>query len=226
MKRLLRFTTRRFMLRAALAAGGFAAVAPLQQAWAALQATPRQTRGPFYPVTRPLDSDADLTILEGHRERAQGRIVHLMGRVLDTEGRPIRDAKVELWQANAHGRYAHPRDANPAPLDPNFQGYGVQTTDGEGQYRFKTIKPGAYPVNAMNPGAVRTPHIHFDIAGANSRLVTQMYFSGEPGNERDGIYGRLDAAERMAATAVVLPAQDGTEPDSLVLRWDIVLRAG
>jgi protocatechuate 3,4-dioxygenase beta subunit len=149
-----------------------------------------------------------------------------MGRVLDTEGRPIRDAKVELWQANAHGRYAHPRDVNPAPLDPNFQGYGVQTTDGEGQYRFKTIKPKAYPVNAMNPDAVRTPHIHFDIAGANSRLVTQMYFPGEPGNEDDGIYGRLDAAERTAATAVVLPADAAAEPDSLVLRWDIVLLKG
>lgn len=226
MRHRVRFSTRRRILRAALSAGGLAAVAPLQQAWAAIQATPKQTRGPFYPVTRPLDSDADLTILQGHQERAQGRIVHLMGRVLDTEGRPIRNAKVELWQANAHGRYAHPRDVNPAPLDPNFQGYGVQTTDGEGQYRFKTIKPKAYPINAMNPDAVRTPHIHFDIAGASSRLVTQMYFPGEPGNEDDLIYRRLELAERNAATAAILPAEADTEPDALVLRWDIVLLKG
>ncbi len=226
MTRLVRFAARRGFLQAALSAGGFAAIGPLQRAWAALQATPIQTRGPFYPVTRPLDSDADLTILKGHSERAQGRIVHLMGRVLDTEGRPVRNAKIELWQANTHGRYAHPADVNPAPLDPNFQGFGVQTTDDEGQYRFKTIKPRAYPINAMNPNAVRTPHIHFDIAGAGSRLVTQMYFPGEPQNEGDAIFRRLDAAGRSAATAVVLPTADDAEPDSIVLRWDIVLLAG
>ena len=158
--------------------------------------TPTQTMGPFYPITRPLDSDADLTVVKGQSGRAEGKIVHLMGRILDQNGKPVRDAKIELWQCNARGRYAHPADVNPAPLDPNFQGFGVQTTDADGQFRFKTIKPAAYPIGPMNPDAIRTPHIHFDIAGGNTRLVTQMYFPREPENDTDLIFGRPSADER------------------------------
>jgi protocatechuate 3,4-dioxygenase beta subunit len=182
--------------------------------------------GPFYPITRMLEEDADLTLLKGHAERAHGKVVHLMGRVLDTRGNPVRNAKIELWQANARGRYAHPADVNPAPLDPNFQGFGIQTTDAEGQYRFKTIKPAAYAIGPMNPDVVRPPHIHFDVYGANTRLVTQMYFPGEPENDGDIIFKRLDATERAAATATVLPTAGDAEADSVVLRWDIVLLAG
>lgn len=217
---------RRRVLQTALSAGGLAAAGPLHSAFAALPATPMQTMGPFYPITRPLDEDADLTLLKGHVERAQGKVVHLMGRVLDTKGNPVRNAKIELWQANAHGRYAHPADVNPAPLDPNFQGFGVQTTDAEGQYRFRTIKPAAYAIGPMNPDVVRPPHIHFDVYGANTRLVTQMYFPGEPENDGDIIFKHLDAAEKAAATATVLTAAGGAEPDSITLRWDIVLLAG
>jgi protocatechuate 3,4-dioxygenase beta subunit len=216
--------TRREMIRAVLGFGGIAAVQPIVRTWAAsLTETPIQTRGPFYPVSRPLDADADLTLIQGRSERARGRIVHLMGRVLDSKGRPVRGAKIELWQANANGRYAHPADVNPAPLDPNFQGFGVQTTDDEGQYRFRTIKPAAYPVNPKNPRAVRPPHIHFDVTGRDSRLVTQMYFPGEPTNESDVIFGQLAAEERRAATAKLLPVTADVEPDALIAHWDIVL---
>lgn len=225
MKNQMKFASRREVLGAAVAMGGLAAATPLQRALAATL-TPMQTMGPFYPITRPLDTDADLTVMKGQSGRAQGRIVHLMGRVLDETGAPVRGAKIELWQCNAHGRYAHPADVNPAPLDPNFQGFGIQTTDADGQYRFKTIKPAAYPIGSMNPDAIRTPHIHFDIAGANTRLVTQMYFPGEPENESDVIFGRLSAEGRIATTASILPPAADMEPDSLVARWDIVLLAG
>src|SRR5205809_1232643 len=103
-------------------------------------------------------------------------VIHVMGRVLNVEGQPVRGARVELWQANAHGRYTHPSDTNSAPLDPNFEGFAVQTTDAEGRYRFKTIKPGAYPAN---PNWMRPPHLHFEVTGKVNRLVTQLYFPGE-----------------------------------------------
>jgi protocatechuate 3,4-dioxygenase, beta subunit len=226
-KKDIALTTRRDILGAAVAVGGLAATSPLQRALAAVATiTPRQTQGPFYPITRPLDSDADLTVVQGQSGRAQGKIVHLMGRVLDDKGAPVRGAKIELWQCNAHGRYAHPRDVNPAPLDPNFQGFGVQTTNAEGEYRFKTIKPAAYPIGPMNPDAIRTPHIHFDIFGANTRLVTQMYFPGEPENDADIIFGDLAADEKVAVTARILPPTADMESDSLLARWDIVLLAG
>src|SRR5260370_37619577 len=96
-----------------------------------------------------------------------------MGRVVDVHGKPVNGARVELWQANARGRYTHPSDPNPAPLDPNFEGFAVQTTDAEGRYRFKTIKPGAYPAN---PNWMRPPHLHFEVTGKVNRVGTQMHF--------------------------------------------------
>src|SRR5690349_10240473 len=99
------------------------------------QPTPEQVMGPFYPMIKPLDRDADLTLISGRKQRAAGQLIHLTGRVLNSQGEPVRGARIELWQANSHGKYAHPKDTNPAPLDPNFQGFGVQTTDAEGRYR-------------------------------------------------------------------------------------------
>src|ERR1700680_1761831 len=114
-------------------------------AQAALQRTPGQILGPFYPV-KLFDQNADLTRVPGRPGRAEGEILNVMGRVLNLKGEPVRTSRVEVWQANAHGRYTHPSDTNPAPLDPNFEGSAALTTDSEGRYRFKTIKPGAYPI--------------------------------------------------------------------------------
>src|SRR6267378_5072788 len=167
---------------------------------AALRRTPEQILGPFYPLT-PLDQNADLTRVSGRPGRAEGQVLTVMGRVLNLKGDPVRNAKVEIWQANAHGRYTHPSDTNPAPLDPNFEGVAVQTTDAEGRYRFKTIKPGAYPVT---PSWMRPPHLHFEVTGKVNRLVTQMYFPGEPLNDKDLLLQKL-RANRDGALAKVLP---------------------
>src|ERR1700693_4472970 len=113
-------------------------------AQAAMQRTPDQILGPFYPL-KPLGQNADLTRVSGRLGRAEGQILNVTGRVLNLKGEPVRNAKVELWQANAHGRYTHPSDTNPAPLDPNFEGSAILSTDSDGRYRFKTIKPAAYP---------------------------------------------------------------------------------
>ena len=220
--------SRREMLEMAAALGYLAVTHPISSVLAQevkRQLTPEQIMGPFYPIIRPLDHDMDLTALKGKRGRAQGKLLHLTGRVFNIKGEPVRGAKVELWQANTHGRYAHPTDINPAPLDPNFQGYGVQITDAEGRYRFKTIKPAAYPINPVNPSNVRPPHIHFDVLGRKDRLVTQMYFPDEPLNEKDGIFNELGSS-KDAAIGKVLPLTKELEPDSLLINWDIILEKG
>ena len=187
-----------------------------------IRRTPSQILGPFYPVHKPLDQDADLTTIAGRTGRAAGQIIEVTGRVINRRGEPVAGARLEIWQANAHGRYTHPSDRNPAPIDPNFEGYAVLTTDSDGNYRFRSIKPGAYPEDS---GALRAPHIHFDVLGRSNRLVTQMYFAGEPLNDTDRIIqtaganrGRLIVPfERQASPA----AQDG-----LVGSWEIVLDEG
>lgn len=220
--------SRREMLEMAAALGGLALVPSFRSVFAQeaqREPTPMQTMGPFYPIIRPLDHDMDLTVIKGRRGRAQGKLVHLTGRVLNSRGEPVRGARIELWQANTHGRYAHPADVNPAPLDPNFQGFGVQVTDAEGRYRFKTIKPGAYPINPVNPSNVRPPHIHFDVTGTKDRLVTQMYFPHEPLNEQDIIFKELGSS-KAAAVGKVLPLTKELEPESLLINWDIILEKG
>ena len=187
----------------------------------ALRRTPAQVLGPFYPVIKPLDQNADLTTIAGKTGRAAGQVLHVMGRVINRQGQPIKGARLEIWQANAQGRYAHPNDANPAPLDPNFQGYAALVTDAEGRYRFKTIKPGAYG----DSGAMRAPHIHFDLKGGVNRLVTQMYFAGESLNETDRLL-QTAGANRERLIVQLLPPSEGLEPDSLLATWDIVLDEG
>jgi protocatechuate 3,4-dioxygenase beta subunit len=156
-------------------AGSSAALSPRSaRAEAALQRTPDQILGPFYPL-KELPQTADLTRVPGRPGRAEGQVINVMGRVLNLLGQPVRDAKVEIWQANAHGRYTHPSDPNPAPLDPNFDGSAVLTT--EGRYHFKTIKPAAYPAG---PNRMRPAHINFQVtAGRQDKILTQMYFEGD-----------------------------------------------
>ncbi len=161
------------------AASGAAGLLLPSTGWAlpALQASPPMALGPFYPVEKPVDVDADLTRLEGHKGRAKGQVIELCGQVLSSDGKPVARARVEIWQANAAGRYNHHGDRHvELALDPDFQGYAVQTTDAEGRYRFLTVKPGAYPAGSF----MRSPHIHFDVQGKWDRLVTQMYFPQEP----------------------------------------------
>jgi protocatechuate 3,4-dioxygenase beta subunit len=168
-------------------------------------------------------ADADLTA-HGAGEPLGERIV-VTGRVLDEDGRPVPRALVEIWQANAAGRYVHEVDRHPAPLDPNFTGAGRTLTDEDGRYRFVTVKPGAYPWR-NHPNAWRPAHIHFSLFGRafTQRLVTQMYFPGDPLFAYDPILQSVrdpQARERLIASFDL----DLTEPEwALGYRFDVVLR--
>lgn len=187
----------------------------------ALEPTPRQTAGPFYPRSKPLDQDADLTQVRGRAGRATGQVIHVIGRVLTPAGLPLAGATIEIWQANARGRYAHPGDRNSAPLDPAFEGFASLVTDAAGRYRFKTIKPGAYPAG----DTFRAPHIHVGVHAAGHRLVTQMYFAGEAANATDSVLGALGARSERLIVTLGEPTPD-LEPESRVANWDIVLGEG
>lgn len=165
----------------------------------------------------------DLTVQ--HEGQPIGERILVHGRVLDEDGRPVRGALVEIWQANASGRYRHKIDQHDAPLDPNFSGAGRIITDGQGYYHFKTIKPGAYPWgNHYN--AWRPAHIHFSLFGAGllSRLVTQMYFPGDPLQALDPIFNSI--ADESARNRLISRLDiEHTEPNySLAYCFDIVLR--
>ena len=196
-------------------AASAALVLPLGALEAAERAlTPRQSAGPFYPPEPPLDDDADLTRVAGREERARGRHTHLQGRVLDPSGRPARDARVEIWQCDANGRYRHPRDPGQAPQDPGFQGFGRSDTDAEGRYRFLTIHPVPYPG--------RTPHIHVAVFRPGERpFTTQLYVAGEAGNAEDFLYRSIPAEERGRVTVPFEPTDSGEA--ALRARFDIVL---
>jgi protocatechuate 3,4-dioxygenase beta subunit len=170
-----RYISRRSFAAASIGALGLAAVGKSALAGAAQPPTPMQTMGPFYPIKRLAEADADLTMLEGHNTRALGDVIAISGRVFDRRGNPMSGAVIELWQANAAGRYAHANDPSTAPLDPNFQGFAMLKTSADGAYRITTVKPAAYP----SPIGVRPAHIHFDVLGRDTRLVTQMYFPGD-----------------------------------------------
>lgn len=170
----------------------------------------------------PLDND--LTRNAAKNGEPIGERIIVTGRVLDEYNRPVPNALVEVWQANACGRYIQKNDQHPAPLDPNFVGAGRVLTDANGEYRFTTIKPGAYPWR-NHQNAWRPAHIHFSLFGTNflSRLVTQMYFPGDPLIPFDPILqGIADEAGRQRLVSHY--AHDVTQPEwALGYRWDIVL---
>jgi protocatechuate 3,4-dioxygenase beta subunit len=167
-------------------------------------------------------SDADLT--RQHSGEPLGQRMVLEGRVLGSDGKPLRGQLVEIWQANAAGRYLHAVDTHDAPLDPNFSGAGRCVTDDEGRYRFVTIKPGIYPWG-NHPNAWRPAHIHFSLFGraVSERLVTQMYFPDDPLFPFDPIFNSV-RDERARQRLVSSFDMSLTEPDwALGFRWDIVL---
>jgi protocatechuate 3,4-dioxygenase beta subunit len=179
----------------------------------------------FAPVFGHSDVDpleADLTIQ--HRGEPLGERIVVTGRITDGDGRPVAHQLVEIWQANAAGRYIHQRDRHPAPLDPNFTGMGRCLTDANGVYRFVTIKPGPYPWR-NHTNAWRPSHIHFSLFGRafTQRLITQMYFPGDPLLPLDPIYQSITdpkARERLIATY----DHDLSQPEWCTgYRWDIVL---
>jgi len=177
-------------------------------------ATPAQTLGPFYPAQFPDDVDHDLTRVTGRDKVAEGEITHVSGNLFDTAGKPLAGAQVEIWQCNAHGRYHHPLDTNPRPLDPDFQGYGRVTTDAGGGYYFRTIRPVPYPG--------RTPHIHFRVSGPSiATLVTQLYIAGHPQNETDVLLRSVrDKRDRDSLLAIFQKVAGTPEWRA---RWDIVV---
>ncbi len=212
---------RRDVLLKALSLAGVGLLPAIGRAQEALKPTWMEIIGPFYPVEKPADQDADLTLIAGKTERAKGDILYLSGRVLARNGAPVAGAVLEIWQANAAGRYAHTGDKNPAPLDPNFEGYARVVTDSEGRYAIKTIKPAAYPVPS---GWMRAPHIHFDVTGKVTRLVTAMYFEGDALNEQDRI---LKTSFNPKSQMTQLErTQNGGEAGTLRATWDIVLITG
>jgi protocatechuate 3,4-dioxygenase beta subunit len=216
---------RRDVLHIAAVFGAMSALSPVKLALAqsALKRTPDQILGPFYPVSKTPDLAGDLTQVAGRSGRAEGQVLNVMGRVLNIKGEPVRGAKLEVWQANAHGRYTHPADTNTAPLDPNFDGFALLKTDAEGRYKFKTIKPGAYPTGS---NTIRPPHIHFRLSGHEDELVTQMYFEGEALNEQDRFLQNALPDRRPLLVAKLLPAMPEMEPDSRLVVFDIVTLKG
>lgn len=198
------------------AANGSPARLTPQQFRQELTKTPAQTEGPFYPDRLPLDTDNDLLIVNENLTAAVGEITHLSGRVVDVNGKPFRNAVVEIWQVDNHGSYLHSGSDNRDKLDKNFQGFGRFTTTAKGEYYFRTIKPVPYPG--------RTPHIHFKVSRDHKPLLTtQCYIKGHPQNDRDGILRSFrDEQVRNSVIVEFAPIPD-SKIGELAARFEIVL---
>lgn len=181
--------------------------------------------GPTELERRLKAGDGDLSCKVAGGPRAMGQLISVSGRVTDEDGRPLAGAMIEIWQANAAGKYVHELDRHEAPIDPNFTGEGRLITDSEGQYQFRSIKPGAYPVMESD-WWWRPPHIHFSIFGPSwmSRFVTQVFFPGEPLNETDLLFnGVPDPEARQRLLVQPQPTTVGTF-NILKFRLDFVMR--
>lgn len=197
-----------------MSAAGLLLAAPVKAVRPLLPTTPEQTAGPFYPVELPLDDDNDLTQLKGQSGRAKGQITDLAGRILDINGHPLAQIRIEIWQCDVNGRYRHPRDTANRPIDKNFQGHGHTMSADNGGYRFRTIRPIPYPG--------RTPHIHVAIFPPDEQpLVTQLYIQGEPRNAHDFIFNRIPVERRQLVTADFVPSRNAK--DEFSAHFDIVL---
>ena len=188
-----------------------------------LAETPHQPAGPFYHPFEPLSLDNDLVLREGRDQPADGEIIYLKGIIRDQTGKPIPKARVEIWQANAYGRYNHPQHANSnLKIDPNFLGFGHTLTDETGAYRFRSIKPAPYP---NSTAWIRPPHIHFAVfPPGGHEWATQMYFRGEKLNATDFLLRRLpNDADRARVIVDFRPVPDAPDPSAALGEFEIVL---
>lgn len=182
----------------------------------ALLPTPLQTEGPFYPDKLPLDTDNDLLVINDGLTPGVGQITHLSGRIRDQRGDPIRNAVVEIWQADNNGAYLHSGSDNGDKRDRNFQGFGRFVTSSTGEYYFRTIKPVPYPG--------RTPHIHFAVKiRGRDKFTTQCYIQGDPHNEKDGILNSVKDPKAKASILVPFQPLPQSRAGELAARFDIVL---
>lgn len=214
--------SRRELLLTSLKLGGVATAVSMTAptinaiAQACGEATPKQTEGPYYPVKDKNDEDWDLTKVNGKKDTAKGTILWLKGTVVEAGScNPIPGAMVEIWQTDVNGRYDHPKDKGKGkPLDPNFQYWGEAVCNDKGEYKFKTLKPGLYPGRAR--------HIHFKVhLRGYYELTSQLYFKGEPGNQKDGIYKNLGKKGQDAVT-VDFKNQDGELHGKFQIRMNAV----
>jgi protocatechuate 3,4-dioxygenase, beta subunit len=204
---------RDFLRQVALGAAMFAVPGAFAEA---LTRTPKQTQGPFYPDQLPLDTDNDLIILNNGVTPAVGEIAWLSGRILDEHGEPVRNALVEIWQADNNGAYIHTKSGNAAKRDGNFQGFGRFLTGSNGEYVFRTIKPVPY--------GPRAPHIHLAVRiKGKKELITQCYIKGHERNERDGVYKGIKDAKQRESVSLAFDSLKGSKAGELSARWDVVL---
>lgn len=203
--------------RSLLAGAGFTLMPSLPVFAAGLVPTPAQTEGPFYPAGLPADIDNDLVQVRGRAAQAMGQVLHLQGRVIDLGSGARSGAVIEIWQCDAQGFYDHPRQPGRERRDAAFQGYGRMLADAEGRYRFRTLKPVAYPG--------RAPHIHLKVATDDGKMLTsQFYVAGDPRNERDGVFRRAAGSpgQRERIEMKLEPAS-GLEAGALAASMDIVV---
>ncbi len=180
------------------------------------QPTPTEIKGPFYPVVMTKDKDFDLTKIDGHEVASLGDAIFINGGVFDTDGNPVEGVTVDLWQANAAGRYSHPHDSNPAAIDENFQGWAIVQSGKDGGFRFKTVLPGPYPVGG---GWTRPPHIHFKVTKRGYiELITQMYFPEHTLNKVDRLLQRKSKDEQK----LMIAETSSEKPDTFNYRIIIV----
>lgn len=180
--------------------------------------SPPMTEGPFYPDQLPLDQDNDLLIINDNITPAVGQISHLIGRILDTKGNPIKNATIEIWQCDAKQVYLHTADSGPKKeqQDSNFQGFGRFETATDGRYRFRTIKPVPYPGRP-------SPHIHFKVKqGGRDLLTSQLFIRGHEGNAQDGVFLANDLLDRELMSARFTPIPD-SKLNELACQFDIVV---
>ena len=204
---------RRFLGGLGIAAGFFAVPGLYAEA---LTRTPAQTEGPFYPDKLPLDTDNDLVVLNDSLTPSAGIITWLGGRILDARGTPIRNAVVEIWQADANGVYLHKDSDGGNRRDRHFQGFGRFLTGSSGEYQFRTIKPVPYPG--------RTPHIHYSVkVPGQPKFTTQCYVFGEPGNEKDGVLKGITDAKARKSVIIPFSPLEGSKAGELTARFDVVL---